>query len=64
MSEPRAVCGPCAVGWHDKCSGFLRADYGFCACADRGHDAAGELTLEAQLEQLAAAVKVKEPGRR
>jgi hypothetical protein len=56
------VCGPCAIAWHPKCTGLLRTAFGFCACADRGHEAAGEsLTLEAQLEQLAAAAKGKGP---
>jgi hypothetical protein len=60
------ICGPCAVAWHDKCSGFLLAQIGFCACSDRGHAAEGEapVSLEMQLAQLAAAVLRKGPGRR
>jgi hypothetical protein len=32
------VCGPCAYGKHDECNGLLRANHGFCACADRNHE--------------------------
>jgi hypothetical protein len=31
------ICGPCAVGLHHKCTGFLRTEFGFCRCADRKH---------------------------
>lgn len=31
-------CGPCAVGQHERCSGFLRTEFGFCACHLRWHE--------------------------
>lgn len=30
-------CGPCAFGQHHGCTGLLRTEYGFCACATRQH---------------------------
>lgn len=57
------ICGPCAVGLCHQCTGFLKAEFGFCACSDRGHVDQGErVSLERQLEQLAAIEKLK--GRR
>jgi hypothetical protein len=31
------ICGPCAIQKHQRCSGLLRTEFGFCACSDRGH---------------------------
>ncbi len=31
------VCGPCAMFWCHQCTGLLRTQFGFCACADRDH---------------------------
>lgn len=33
------ICGPCAFGKHQDCTGLLRASFGFCRChcADRQH---------------------------
>lgn len=31
------ICGPCEFGRHQDCTGLLRAQLGFCACADREH---------------------------
>lgn len=31
------TCGPCAFDQHEKCTGLLRASFGFCACADHDH---------------------------
>lgn len=31
------ICGPCAIQQHHKCTGLLRTEFGFCACADRQH---------------------------
>jgi hypothetical protein len=30
-------CGFCAVGQHERCTGMLRTQYGFCACWTRQH---------------------------
>lgn len=47
------LCGLCGGDKHDACTGFLRTDYGFCGCADRGHDLQAEpVPLEQQLAQL------------
>lgn len=31
------ICGPCAVGRHTGCTGFLRTELAFCPCATRDH---------------------------
>jgi hypothetical protein len=31
------TCGLCAVGHHERCNGLLKAEFGFCRCADHGH---------------------------